>query len=106
MAEDVASQIPLDAQLVGALARTVQGLAEMLPQELSSLTAKFTTDSQVKAAASYAEAAAGACRAFLCRIGIAAHHLRYRDDSPDAEIIAAVIGMLADPQVQSLVPEP
>ena len=37
---------------------------------------------------------AGACRAFLRRISIAVQELGHRDNSPDAETIAAVINML------------
>jgi hypothetical protein len=106
MAEEVAARAPLDAQLVRNLVRTVQGQAKALPQELGNLPAKFSTDAQVRAAARYAEAAAGACRAFLHRIGIAARQLRQRDNSPDAEAIAAVLSLLADPQVQNLLSEP
>jgi colicin import membrane protein len=106
MAEEVTAQIPLDAELVRNLVRAVQGQAEVLPQELGDLSAKFSTDSQVQAASSYAEAAAAACRAFLRRIDIATHQLRHRDDSADAEVIAVVMSMLADPQVQNLVLDP
>jgi colicin import membrane protein len=102
MAEDVAARIPLDARLVRKLVRTVQEHAAAMPQELANLPAKFRTDSQVRAAASYAEAAAGAFRAFLNRIGVAAQQLRHRDNSPDAEVTAAMMSLLADPQVQNL----
>jgi colicin import membrane protein len=104
MAEEVEAQIPLDAELVCNLAQTVQGQLAALPQELGNLPAKFSTDSQLQAAASYAEAARLACGAFLRRIGVAAQQLRHRGTSPDAEVITAVISMLDDPQVQSLVP--
>jgi hypothetical protein len=106
MAEEVEAQIPLDVELVVTLARTVQRQAEDLGQEFVELPARFSVDSQVAASASYAAAAAEACQAFLRRIGSAAQQLRHRDASPDAEVIAAVMSMLADPHVQELVPEP
>jgi colicin import membrane protein len=106
MAEEVAARIPLDAQVVSKLVRTVQGQAKALQQEFGNLPAKFSTDSQIGAAVSYADAAAGACRALLCRIGVAAQQLRYSDNSPDAEVVAAVISLLADPQVQNLLQGP
>lgn len=106
MADEVAARSPLDAQLVRKLVRSVQGQAKALPQELGYLPSKFSTDSQIGAAASYAEAAAQACGNFLRRIGVAAEQLRHRDNSPDAEVIAAVISLLADPQVQNLLLEP
>ena len=101
MAEDADGQ-SVNAERVGNFARTVQRQAEALPQELDDLPAGFTARSEVEAAAGYAEAAADACRAFLRRISIAVRELGHRDSSPDAEILAAVIGMLADPQVQAL----
>jgi colicin import membrane protein len=106
MAEDVAARISLDARLVRKLVRTVQEHATALPQELANLPAKFSTDSQVRAAISYGEAAAGAWRAFLNRIGAAARQLRHRENSADAEVVAAVMSLLADPRVQNLLPEP
>jgi colicin import membrane protein len=106
MAEEVAAQIPLDAQLMRKLVQKVQGQAKALPQEFGDLPAKFSTDSEVRAAVSYADAAAGACRAFLCRIGVAAEQLSHRENIPDADVVAAVIGLLADPQVQNLLQEP
>ena len=62
--------------------RTVQGQAEALPQELDDLPARFSAHSEVEGAAGYAAAAAGACRALLRRIAIAARGLGHRDDSP------------------------
>ena len=88
------------------LARTVQRQAEDLGREFVELPTRFSVDSQVAASASYAAAAAEACQAFLRRIGSAAQQLRHRDASPDAEVIAAVMSMLADPRVQELVPKP
>lgn len=106
MAEEVEAQIPLDVELVVSLARTVQRQAEDLGREFVELPARFSVDSQVAASASYAAAAAEACQALLRRIGSAAQQLRHRDASPDAEVIAAVMSMLADPHVQELVPKP
>jgi colicin import membrane protein len=106
MAEEVEAEIPVDAELVRSLARTVQWQAEGLGQEFAELADRFSADSQVEAAARYAAAAAAACEAFLRRIGTAAQQLRHRDASPDADVIAAVMAMLADPHVQELVPEP
>lgn len=105
MAEEVEAQIPLDADLVRSLARTVQSQAKVLAEELGDLPARFSADSEAGAAATYRDAAAGACQGLLRRIGTAAQQLRHRDTSPDAEVIAAVMGMLADPEVQQLVPE-
>jgi chromosome segregation ATPase len=102
MAEEVVAQIPLDAQLVHHLVRTVQGQTKTLPHELSTLPANFSTPSQVQAAAAYALAAEDTCRAFLIRISIAAQQLRHRNNSPDAEIISAVMNLFADPDIQEL----
>jgi hypothetical protein len=102
MAEEVVARIPLDAQLVHHLVRTVQAQAKSLPQELANLPSRFSAPSQVQAATTYADAAEDSCHVFLQRISIAAQQLRHRDNSPDAEIIAAVINMFADHQVQEL----
>ena len=106
MAEEVEAQIPLDVGLVANLARAVQKQAKDLRQEFVELPARFSVDSQVEASASYAAAATQACQALLRRIGSAAQELRPRDASPDAEVIATVMTMLADPHVQELVPRP
>ncbi|MFZ3295729.1 hypothetical protein [Mycobacterium sp.] len=105
MAEEVEAEIPLDAELVARLARTVQREAQDLRQEFVELPARFSEDSQVEAAADYAQAASVACRAFLRRIGSAAEHLRDRSNGPDVEVLRTVRGMLADPRVQELVSE-
>jgi hypothetical protein len=102
MAEEVAAQIPLDAQLVYHLVRTVQGQTKALPHKLSTLPTKFNADAQARAAAAYAQSAENACRAFLNRISIAAQQLRHRNNSPDTEIISAVMNMFADPEIQEL----
>ncbi len=106
MAEEVEAQIPLDVELVATLARAVRRQAKDLRQEFVELPARFSVDSQVAASTSYVAAAAEACQALLRRIGSAAQQLRPRDASPDAEVIATVMTMLADPHVQELVPEP
>lgn len=100
MAEDVESHIPLDVDLVRSLVWTVQEHAMYLSDEPRNVPAGYTTPSQGDAAASYAEAAAGAFRAFLQRIDAVAGRLGSRDRSPDAEIVEAVTAMLADPWVQ------
>lgn len=105
MAEEVEAQIPLDADLVRSLARTVQSQAKVLGEELGDLPARFSAESEAEAAATYRDAAAGACQGLLRRIGTAAQQLRHRERGPDAEVIAAVMSMLADPEVQQLVPE-
>ena len=105
MAKEVEAEIPLDAELVARLARTVQREAQDLRQEFVELPARFSEDSQVEAAADYAKAASVACRAFLRRIGSAAEHLRDRSNGPDVEVLRTVRGMLADPRVQELVSE-
>ena len=105
MAEEVEAEIPLDAELVARLARTVQRQAQDLRQEFVELPARFSADSQVQAAADYAKAASVACRAFLRRIGSAAEHLRDRSNGPDVEVLRTVRRMLADPRVQELVSE-
>jgi len=106
MTEEVEAQIPLDVELVATLARAVRKQAKDLKQEFVELPARFSVDSQVAASTSYVAAAAEACQALLRRIGSAAQQLRPRDASPDAEVIATVTTMLADPHVQELVPEP
>lgn len=105
MAEEVEAEIPLDAELVARLARTVQREAQDLRQEFVELPTRFSVDSQVEAAADYAKAASVACRAFLRRIGSAAEHLRHRSNGPDVEVLRTVRCMLADPRVQELVSE-
>jgi hypothetical protein len=69
---------------------------------LSTLPTKFNADAQARAAAAYAQSAENACRAFLNRISIAAQQLRHRNNSPDTEIISAVMNMFADPEIQEL----
>ena len=105
MAEEIEAQIPLDADLARNLVRTVQSQAKVLGQELADLPARFSADSQVQAAEAYTHAATETCQALLRRIGTAAQQLRHRESGPDAEVIAAVMSMLADPEVEQLVPD-
>jgi colicin import membrane protein len=105
MAEEVEAEIPLDAELVARLARTVQREAEDLRREFVELPARFSVDSQVVGATDYAKEASVACRAFLRRIGSAVEHLRDRSTGPDVEVLRTVRHMLADPRVQELVSE-
>jgi colicin import membrane protein len=102
MAEEVGSQPPPDVEFMRSLTWTVQERAKDLPPELANAPGRFTDQSQVEAAASYVDAAGGAYRAFLQRIAGAAQRLGGRNRSPDAEIIAMVSAMLADPWVQAL----
>jgi colicin import membrane protein len=102
MAAEVASQFPPDLELTRTLTLTAREQAENLSHELADLPARYTDQSQVEAASGYAEAAAGAYRAFLQRIDVAAQQLGSRSRSPDAEIIAAVTTMLADLRARNL----
>jgi colicin import membrane protein len=102
MTDEVEAQIPLDLDFVRSLVSRVQGQAGDLSHDLGALPARFSTQSQVQAAAGYARAAARAYRVFLQRIETAAQHLRSRDRSPDAEIIEAVRMMLADPALAAV----
>lgn len=91
MAEQVQSDIPLDIELIGSLAWTVQEHARYLTEESRSAPAGYTDD----AAATYAAAADDAFGAFLARIDTVTEQLGTRDRSPDAEIVEAVTAMLA-----------
>ncbi len=102
MAEDIELHTPLDIGLMRNLAWTVQEQAKDLSHELSNLPTRYNTQTQVQAAAGYANAAADAYRAFLQRIDTTTARLRTRDRNQDAEIIELVTTMLADPRVQHL----
>jgi colicin import membrane protein len=102
MTEEVESQIPLDLEMIRSLLWTVQGQARDLSRELDALPTRFSEQAEAQAAAGYARTAVGAYRAFLQRIEYAAQELRHRDKSPDADVVAAVTLMLADPAVQEL----
>lgn len=106
MAKEIAAEIPLDAQLLERLARSIERQAEDLQQEFVELPARFDVGSRAEAAADYAQAAADACRAFLHRIGSAAEQISHHGTSPDAEALGAVERMLADPRVRALIAEP
>ncbi|MDT5346884.1 MAG: colicin import rane protein, partial [Mycobacterium sp.] len=101
MADDI-DYIALDVGLIHSLVRIVQEHAMHLSNESRELPLSSTSQPQVDAGATYAEAADGAFRAFLERIDTVAQWRRSRDQSPDAEIVEAVAAMLADPWVQDV----
>jgi len=102
LTEEVKSQFPPDLELTRNLAWRVQEQAKHLNDELANLPTRYVDQSKVAAAAGYAEAAAGAYRAFLQRIEIAVRRVGRRFQSPDAEIVEAVTTMLADLRAQGL----
>ena len=103
MAQEVEAEIPLDAELVASMCRTVQRQADDLRREFAELPSRFNTDAHIQAAAEYAESASEACRDFLRRIGSAAEQLRHRDAGPSAGIFEAVRRLLGDSRVQQLI---
>jgi colicin import membrane protein len=102
MADDIDYHIPFDVDLIHSLVRIVQEHAMHLSNESRELPLSSTSQPLVDAGATYAEAAAGAFRAFLERIETVAQWRRSPDRSPDAEIVEAVAAMLADPWVQDV----
>ena len=80
----------------------VQEQAEEVPRELAALSARYSDEAQVAAAAGYAVAAGDAFRALLQRVDAAAHRLGTRFRSPDAEIIEGVTAMLAELRAKGL----
>ena len=102
LAEEVESQFVPDLEFTRNLTWKVQQQAKDLSSELANLSTRYADPSQVEVAAGYAEAAADAYRAILQRIDTAVQLLGSRFRSPDAEIIAAVIAMLADLRAQGL----
>jgi colicin import membrane protein len=96
------SQPPPDVEFVRSLTWTVQERAKDLSSELANLPARFTDQSDVDAAASYANAAGSAYSAFLQRIEQATQRLKGRNEGRDREIIEAVSAMVADPWIQAL----
>lgn len=102
LADDVESQFVPDLEFTRNLISRVQEQAKDLNHELANLSSRYSGQSQVAAAAEYAEAAGDAYRAFLQRIDAAVQRLGRRFHSPDAEILAAVTAMLADLRAQGL----
>jgi hypothetical protein len=102
LAEDVESQFVPDLEFTRNLVWKVQQQAKDLTSELANLSTRYADSSQAQAAAGYAEAVTDAYRGFVQRIDTAVQRLGSRFHSPDAEIIAAVTGMLADLRAQGL----
>jgi hypothetical protein len=102
LAEDVKSPFVADLDFARNLTGKVQEQAKGLAHELATLSTRYSDQSQVQAAAGYAEAAGDAYRALLQRIDDAVQGLGKRFHSPDAEILAAITAMLADLRAQGL----
>ncbi len=102
LAEDVESPFVADLDFARNLTAKVQEQAKGLAHELATLSTRYSDQSQVQAAAGYAEAAGDAYRALLQRIDDAVQRLGRRFHSPDAEILAAITAMLADLRAQGL----
>jgi colicin import membrane protein len=102
MADHGESDVALDVELMRNLAWIVQEHAVYLSNEPRDNPESFMGDQAAEAAAAYAAAAADAFRSFLWRIRIVSERLRSRDRGPDAEIVAVVTAMLADPWVAHL----
>jgi colicin import membrane protein len=102
LAEDVESPFVADLDFARNLTGKAQEQAKGLAHELATLSTRYSDQSQVQAAAGYAEAAGDAYRALLQRIDDAVQRLGKRFHSPDAEILAAITTMLADLRAQGL----
>jgi colicin import membrane protein len=99
MADDADSDEAPDVELMHSLVWIVQEHAMYLSNASRNEPPNYISGSGADGAAGYAEAAAGAFRAFLRRISIVAERLRGRVRGPDAEIVDVVTAMLADPWV-------
>ena len=102
LAEDAESQYVPDLEYTRNLTLKVQERAKDLSHELANLSARYSDQPQMEAAAGYAVAAGDAYRALLQRVDAAVQRLGRRFHSPDAEIIEAVTAMLADLRAQGL----
>jgi colicin import membrane protein len=100
--EDAESQYVPDLEYTRNLTLKVQEQAKDLTRVLANLSARYSDQSQMEAAAGYAVAAGDAYRALLQRVDAAVQRLGRRFHSPDAEIIEAVTVMLADLRAQGL----
>ena len=96
MADDADSDEAPDVELMHNLVWVVQEHAVYLSNASRDEPQNYISGSGADGAAGYAEAAAGAFRAFLRRISIVAERLRGRFRGPDAEIVDVVTAMLAD----------
>ena len=102
LAEDAESPFVPDLDFTRNLTGKVQEQAKDLTDELATLSTRFPDQSQMEAAAGYAEAAGDAYRALLQRIDAGVQRLGRRFHSPDAEILATITAMLADLRAQGL----
>lgn len=93
---------PVDINYLRGLTRTVQEHARELASELESLPTRFTNQTDVDAAASYANAAGAAYTVLLQRIEQATQKLRNRDTDQADEIGKAISTMVGDQWVRAL----
>jgi hypothetical protein len=102
LADDVESPFVADLDFARNLTGKVREQAKDLTHDLATLSTRYSDQSQVQAAAGYAEAAGDAYRALLQRIDGALARVGKRFHSPDAEILAAITAMLTDLRAQGL----
>lgn len=95
-------QPPVDIKYLRSLTQTVQEHARELASELENLPTRFTNQTDVDAAASYANAAGSAYTVLLQRIEQATERLRSRNVDQSGEIAKAISTMVADPWIRAL----
>ena len=95
-------QPPVDINHLRSLTQTVQEHARKLASELENLPRRFANQTDVDAAASYANAAGSAYTVLLQRIEQATERLRSRNVDQAVEIAEAISTMVADPWIRAL----